>query len=580
MPTDANPASVEKRLFSDQLMLEMGHALVDREIITRAQLDELMSRKALTGESLDKMLVKEKIAGERQVLEVLSELTNMPFRHIADLSVSHDAVTLLQPRAALRFEVLPVMAENGVITLATRNIPDQTTADSLRMLLNQAVEWILCMESDIAKSIKHFYGLGAETIDDLVQTGDAIPVEIDTSDVTLDEADEGIIKFVNQIIGEAIAMKATDIHMEPFRENLILRFRVDGILQNVPVPKGVEQFRRALASCVKIMADLNIAEKRKPHDGRIKVRRGTEEFDLRVSILPTPHGETVNMRILNAQQMFIDLSHLGLAERQMIPIRALAELPHGVILVTGPTGSGKTTTLYALLSHLTNNDVKIITVEEPIEYQINGISQIQVHQEIGLTFASILRSILRHDPDIVLIGEIRDSETADIAVRASLTGHLVFSTLHTNDAPSAVTRLIDMGIEPFLVSSCLEGAIAQRLVRRLCSACRVETTVEEPIMDEIRSLYPDRVDGATLYAAQGCPDCSFTGYSGRIGLFEIMVINDALRSTIVQARPSNEIQALARENGMVTLREDGWSRVLDGMTSVEEVFRVARKADS
>ena len=579
MQTDPNPAEVEKRLFSDQLMLEMGHALVDRASITRAQFDELMSRKALTGENLDQLLVKEGLVKETEVLETLAELTNIPFRHIADLEVSPDAVTQLQPRAALRFEVLPVNIGNGVITLATRNIPDQTTADSLRLLLNQAVDWILCMESDIAKSIKHFYGLGAETIDDLVQLGDALPVEIDTSDVSLDESEEGIIKFVNQIIGEAIAMKATDIHMEPFRENLILRFRVDGILQNVPVPKGVEQFRRALASCVKIMADLNIAEKRKPHDGRIKVRRGTEEFDLRVSILPTPHGETVNMRILNATEMFIDLGHLGLAERQMKPIRELAELPHGVILITGPTGSGKTTTLYALLSHLKNDDVKIITVEEPIEYQISGISQIQVHQEIGLTFANILRSILRHDPDIVLIGEIRDSETAEIAVRASLTGHLVFSTLHTNDAPSAVTRLIDMGIEPFLVSSCLEGAVAQRLVRRLCPSCRVEATVEEPVMEEIRSLYPDRVEGATLYEGQGCPDCSFTGYRGRIGLFEIMVINDALRSLIVQARPSSEIKKLALENGMVTLRQDGWSRVLDGMTSVEEIFRVSRKAD-
>jgi type II secretory ATPase GspE/PulE/Tfp pilus assembly ATPase PilB-like protein len=341
----------------------------------------------------------------------------------------------------------------------------------------------------------------------------------------------------------------------------------------------VEQLRKAIASCVKIMADLNIAERRKPHDGRIKVRSGADEFDLRVSILPTRFGETVNMRILNRKSMFIDLEHLGLTQAQLPIIEYLSSLSHGVILLTGPTGSGKTTTLYAVLSRISTAEVKIITVEDPVEYQIEGINQIQVNTAVGVTFASVLRSILRHDPDIMLIGEIRDMETADIAVRASLTGHLVFSTLHTNDAPSAVTRLIDMGVEPYLAASCLEGVVAQRLVRRTCDSCRVETEPPRVVLDEIAEVFPDEARGAKYYHGRGCPDCNFTGYKGRIALFEIMVLNDVLRGLIVKERPSNEIKKHAMESGLVTLRSDGWSRVLSGMTTVDEVMRVARKTE-
>ncbi|MBN2301220.1 MAG: type II/IV secretion system protein, partial [Lentisphaerae bacterium] len=435
---------------------------------------------------------------------------------------------------------------------------------------------ILCTEQDITKSIKHFYGLGAETIDSIVDTK-ADETDMRSTDVSVESADEGVVKFVNQIIFDAIRMNATDIHIEPFDNALRLRYRIDGILQNIPIPQGVAKLRKAISSCVKIMADMNIAERRKPHDGRINVRSGEDEFDLRVSILPTGHGETVNMRILNRKTMFIDLEHLGLAQDQMPHIKHLSSLPHGVILLTGPTGSGKTTTLYALLSRINTDAVKIITVEDPIEYQIEGINQIQTHSQIGLTFATILRSILRHDPDIILIGEIRDMETADIAVRASLTGHLVFSTLHTNDAPSAITRLNDMGVEPYLISSCLEGIIAQRLVRRLCPLCTKTITPDEFVLEEIGSMFPDRMANAKFHAGHGCPSCNFTGYKGRIALFEIMILDDELRGMIVRQRPSNEIKQTAMSHGLVTLRHDGWRRALDGMTSIEEVMRVARK---
>lgn len=572
--------TAERRLFSDQIMLELGQALVERGLVSREQVDELNARKALTGENLDRLVIKEGLVPEGQVLGVLSELSHVPYRHIGDGKIPQDAVDKLQPRAALRYNVMPVDLNGSTITLAVSGLPTQAVADSLRMLLDMTLDWVICTESDITNSIKHFYGLGAETIDDLVQSSAVEETTVSEMDLAIDESEEGIIKFVNQIIAEAIRMSATDIHIEPYHGVLRLRYRVDGILQNIAMPRGVAKFSKAIASCVKIMADLNIAEKRRPHDGRIKVQCGGDDFDLRISILPSAHGETVNMRILNRKQMFIDLEHLGLPGEQQPILQKLAVLPHGVVLLTGPTGSGKTTTLYALLAKISSPAVKVITVEEPIEYQMEGISQIQVQSDIGLTFASILRSILRHDPDIILIGEIRDSETADIAVRASLTGHLVFSTLHTNDAPSSITRLIDMGVEPYLISSCLEGVIAQRLVRRVCISCRQEDSLDPAILEEIRSLVPDRIDDATFYQAPGCPECGFTGYRGRIGIFEIMMLDNDLRALVVAQRPANEIKKLALEHGMRTLRRDGWNRAIDGVTSITEVLRVARKADA
>ena len=577
--TEPVPPARIKRFFSDQLMMELGHSLVERGLITRAQLDDLNSRLALTVDTLHGLLVHEAIVDESIVLERLAELTGMPFRHIADVRVEPEAVQKVQARVAVRYNIMPLSLEGGVITLAVSRIPDSATVDSLRMVLNLAIDWVLCTDMDIGKTIKHFYGLGAETIDHLV-VDTVEKMEIEGTDVSVENADAGVVKFVNQIIFEAIKMEATDIHIEPFENALRLRYRVDGLLQEIPVPKGVAQIRRSVASCVKIMAELNIAEKRKPHDGRIKVRSGRDEFDLRVSVLPTRYGETVNMRILNRKTMFIDLEHLGLTKEQAPNIEYLSSLPHGVVLLTGPTGSGKTTTLYAALSRISTPDVKIITVEDPIEYQIEGINQIQVHAQIGLTFATILRHILRQDPDIILIGEIRDMETADIAVRASLTGHLVFSTLHTNDAPSAITRLADMGVEPYLISSCLEGVIAQRLVRRICDACREALTPDPAVIEEIAEAYPERIRDAKFYGGHGCPNCNFSGYRSRIALFEIMLLDDTLRGMVVRQRPSNEIRHKAIENGLVTLRKDGWSRVLSGMTTIEEVMRVARRTEA
>jgi len=579
MPEETDKKDQKKRFMSDQLMLELGRHLMDKGIITREQINDVNSRCAITGNSFAQLLVSEKLAPEPEVLAALSTLTHIPFCHIADFTIDTDAVAAVPARVALRYEIMPVDLEKNVITLATSNVPDSATIDSMHMLLGLGLDWVLCTDIDIKKSVKHFYGLGADSVDDLIEATSNEEIEIKGTDVSRDSEEAGVITFVNQIIFEAIRMTATDIHLEPFEDNLRLRYRIDGILQRIPIPKGIRKLSKAISSCVKIMADMDIAERRKPHDGRIQVRSGGDEFDLRVSILPTRFGETVNMRILNRKSMFIDLNGLGLNNRQLPVIKELSDLPHGVILLTGPTGSGKTTTLYAILSRINTDEVKIITVEDPIEYQINGINQIQVQSQIGVTFASILRSILRHDPDIILIGEIRDMETADIAVRASLTGHLVFSTLHTNDAPSAITRLIDMGVEPFLVSSCLEGIIAQRLVRRVCNKCRTEMTPDDMTIEEIGQYFPKEIKTAKFYKGHGCPDCNFTGFRGRIALFEIMVLNDVLRGMVVHRRPSNEIRNKALEYGLVTLRHDGWARALEGVTSVDEVMRVARKIE-
>ncbi len=569
----------EKRFFSDQLMLELRQELETRGLITPEQLIELESRQTLTGTSLAAIVTDEGLVSEPDVLGILSELTQIPFCHLADLNVDPAVPRAIGSRVALRYRILPVGIEGDVMTIATSSVPDMATADGLRMLLDRTLDWVLCSSTDIQKSLTHFYGLGADTIDELIEPPDEDEEVILNAHDLEDNSTISVVRFINQIIAEAIRMEATDIHIEPFEESLRLRCRIDGILVNIPLPEGTGKLCRSVSSAVKIMADMDIAERRKPHDGRIRVKLRDSEYDLRVSVLPSAHGETVNMRILSRNSSFVNLENLGLTAAHMPAINQLTALPHGVILLTGPTGSGKTTTLYALLARINDIGIKIITVEDPIEYQMPGISQIQAHAKIGLTFASILRSILRHDPDVILIGEIRDSETADIAVRASLTGHLVFSTLHTNDAPSAVTRLADMGVEPFLISSCLEGAIAQRLVRRVCASCGEPLQPDAVILDEIAEAFPDRIANARFLKGTGCPDCNFTGYHGRCALLEIMLLTDAIRALIVSREPANKIKHLAMQDGMTTLRHDGWTKVLQGITSVDEVLRVARKTE-
>jgi general secretion pathway protein E len=395
-----------------------------------------------------------------------------------------------------------------------------------------------------------------------------LEAENDNLDLSKAAEDATIIRFVNQILTEALESRATDVHIEPFEHTLRVRYRVDGSLTEVPVPPEVRKFHPAIVSRIKILSHLDIAEKRVPQDGAIRVRIGGRDLDLRVSVIPMIHGEAVVLRILERGDMKVGLEYLGLGPRDESMFKKTLQLPHGIVLVTGPTGSGKTTTLYSALSAINTMDLKLITVEDPVEYQLGGINQIQVNLKAGLTFASGLRAILRHDPDVVLIGEIRDKETAEIAVQASLTGHLVFSTLHTNDAPSAGTRLIDMGVEPYLIASSVELVLAQRLVRLICKKCKEEMPEAEvtPLRHEFGDLIPEK-----LYRGKGCRACLNTGFRGRRGIFEMMPLSEEIRALVMERASSGRIRRVALEQGMRSLRTDGWRLVHDGVTTVQEV---------
>lgn len=423
------------------------------------------------------------------------------------------------------------------------------------------------------------YDMSRDSAEQLVQdmeeeTGDSIITEIEeTVDLLDDTSDAPIIKLVNHILSQAVKARASDIHMEPFQNSFKVRQRVDGILYDMISPP--KRIQSALVSRIKVMADLNIAEKRLPQDGRIEIRIGDKNIDIRVSTLPTTFGERVVLRLLDKTSVLLKLTDLGLSDKQFQTTDELIHSSHGIILVTGPTGSGKTTSLYAILSTINHPDINIITVEDPVEYQIQGIGQIQVNPKIDLTFARGLRSIVRQDPDVILIGEIRDRETAEIAVQSALTGHLVFSTLHTNDSASAITRLIDIGIEPFLLSSSVLAVVAQRLVRMLCDECKEPYTPDEHSLKSI-GISPDTLAGKTIYRPKGCNTCLHTGYKGRRAIFEIMIMNESIKSLCLQTSDSNIIKQEAVKNGMTTLRQDGVNKILNGMTSVEEVFRVTQ----
>jgi type II secretory ATPase GspE/PulE/Tfp pilus assembly ATPase PilB-like protein len=557
---------------------DLGEALLAAGILNPAQLDDARRIQRKTEDELERILVRLNYVTEEQIAQFYSHQSNLPYVALMEIEIPPLAIQKVPAKVVLQYNLMPVDFKNGVCTVAQTRPPGLQELDHLRLVLGCQVKAVLATPTAIAESVKKYYGVGADTIQQIL-TDSPLVVEQDTEkkEEQIDETsqDATIIKFVNQLMIEALRSDATDIHIEPFENRLRVRYRVDGLLQEVPVPNELKRFQPAIVSRVKVMAQMNIAERRLPQDGRIKIRSGTEEFDLRVSSLPTRWGETVNMRILNRKNVFLDLEHLGLSHHQHRMLNELIQLPHGIILISGPTGSGKTTTLYAALAKINRPDLKIITVEDPIEYQIEGISQIQIHSEIDLTFASILRSVLRHDPDVILVGEIRDSETADIAIRSSLTGHLVFSTVHTNDAPSAITRLLDMGIEPFLVSSSLEAVIAQRLVRRNCKQCAEPEKIDPVIVEELHRVFPQHKGEFQILRGRGCANCKYTGYRGRVAIFEMMVMTDDIRNMTVKQVPANEIRDRAVAEGMTTLRMDGWAKAIEGKTSIEEVVTTA-----
>lgn len=517
------------------------------------------------------------VQSEEEVLRWVAEEYDLSYTSLEDIEVDRQLLSLFPARILFKEQILPLNRVNGSVEVATSRLFATQGLDTLKTLTGLKLRPVLAPTEAIAREIKKRLGVGADTIDTLEEeTPLQVVDEGGEEDTDLDRAaeDASIIKFVNQVLRDAVDLRASDIHLEPFEDELRIRYRIDGVLQEVPVPPQIKRFQPAIVSRVKILSHLNIAEKRLPQDGRIKIRSEEIEIDIRVSIIPMLHGEAVVLRLLRQDTSLYSLADLGMDVRETRMFKEVLDLPHGIVLVTGPTGSGKTTTLYTALNAINDTITKIITIEDPIEYQMRGVNQIQVSEKSGLTFARGLRSILRHDPDVILVGEIRDAETAEIAVQASLTGHLVFSTLHTNDAPGALTRLVDMGVEPYLVASSLEAVLAQRLVRVLCPHCKAED--DSPTAKALQEQQQEFLRGAKFYRSVGCRECRQTGYHGRHAIFEMMPLNYEIRMMILKNCSSGEIGLAARRYGLRTLREDGWRLVREGITAPDEVMRVTK----
>ena len=554
----------------------LGEKLIQKGLITQRDLDIGLEEHENKGQFLGTTLIKLGFIKEDDLYSVLSEQLNIPYIKIKSIPIDTKILEKVPAKYACHYKLMPINFEKSTLTVAIADPLNLKTLDDLKLLLGCHVSGVLASEIDIAEAIKKYYGIGADTIEEISDTnisGEEDRVQTSkTEDIENLAEDASIIKFVNQILLQAVKDKSTDIHIEPYENELFVRYRIDGILYEVPIPQNIKHFQYAIVSRIKIMANMDIAERRLPQDGRIKIKMGKDELDLRVSILPTQFGETVNIRLLSGSLMMFSLENLGLLPNDIAILDKLIHRPHGIIFVTGPTGSGKTTTLYSCLSKINSRDKKIITIEDPIEYILKGANQIQVHPRIGLTFANGLRSMLRHDPDIMMVGEVRDFETAEITIRVALTGHLVFSTLHTNDAAGGVTRLIDMGVEPFLVASSVECFVAQRLVRLVCPDCKVEKKPDKKVLKEFG--IGDDVDKVVIYEGKGCEACKFTGYRGRTAIYEFLLMDEEIRELVLQRVSSDQIKKKALELGMNTLRMDGWEKVKKGRTTLSEIIRV------
>ncbi len=558
---------------NDEYVLEV---LLDNGMVTPEQVEQARGQLMVREGSVVDLLLADQVLSEDEVLGALAGLFGMEFVSLQDMDIPSDVRDMISQETARRYNVVPVYKTDDGLTVALSDPTDFDTLDSLRYMLKVNVEGVVARRKELRALLERYYPAESDVEGMLDQITDGtVDVEtvqdhlIDTDSAT--ESDAPIIKLVSLLILEAYRSRASDIHLEPLEKRFRVRYRIDGVLHEMDSPP--KRLQSAIISRVKIMAGMKISEKRVPQDGRIQVNILGRELDLRVSTVPANNGETIVMRILDKQNLALGLPKLGFFSDDQQLFERLIGLPDGILLVTGPTGSGKTTTLYACLNHINRPDRKIITVEDPVEYQMSGINQVQVNETIGMTFSLALRSILRQAPNIVMIGEIRDKETADIATQAALTGHLVFSTLHTNDAPSAVTRLLDIGVKGFLVASSVRAVMAQRLVRCICEHCREEY---DPTPDMIASIGQggESLAGRKLVRGHGCSHCGLTGYSGRKGLFEIFVVNDAIQHMIFEKVPVSEMRRHARELGMRTLREDGIRKVGAAVTTLEEVMRV------
>jgi len=548
--------------------------------LNRVQTDLLERRRRETGVTAHRALVELGLMSEADAYQALAELLQLDFIEPAQLRPDPQAVERVPLRLIFNYRMLPVAEADDGLTLAFAEPPSATELGKLRLLLGTRIRVALTTPAALAGVLKQHFGLGAETLQNLNADagGGELPGE-SVFDVSAGEdgsaMDATISRLVDQVLAEAVRLRATDIHIEPYAASIRLRYRIDGLMQSVPIPAALRDVHAALVSRLKIMAGLNIAEHRLPQDGRISMKSGGHDFDLRVSVIPTKHGEAVCLRLLGRQRLFGDLASLGMEPEQEALFGELVRLPQGFILITGPTGSGKTTTLYAALACANDEGRKIITIEDPIEYLLEGVTQIQTRDDIGLTFASGLRSVLRHDPDVVLIGEIRDRETAETAVRAAQTGHLVFSTLHTNDSISAPTRLLEMGIDPFLLSSSLVCSIAQRLARRICPHCRQPDPDLAPgLREEMASALAIQPEAAAAWRGAGCEQCNGQGTLGRVALYEFFVLHEDIADAIRPDTRTSGLRQMARQYGWRSLRENGWSKVQAGLITPAELERL------
>ncbi len=563
------------------MIMALENVLVREGLLTSEQIKDLQGTGA--GTRLDRAAIERGWMTEDQLLQCLGDEFGLEVVDLRKITIDREVLTRFPTKTIFRHELLPLYRENGHVVVAISDPFELDMVDELTAASGISLKPVLARQREISDRIKEHPGVGGDTINELVrqQENEDDAEYLQQLDHEMGELAESaqapsVIRLVNELLIEAVEQRASDVHIEPQERGLTIRFRVDGILQIQPVPPEINQFGSAIVTRLKIMSRLNIAEKRLPQDGRINLRVAGRAIDLRVSVIPMVFGEGIVLRLLDKDRMVFNLKNVNMPAQMESRFRQLIDLPHGIVLVTGPTGSGKSTTLYSALKEIQSPETKIITVEDPVEYQTPGLSQIQVNHKVGLTFAAGLRSILRHDPDVILIGEIRDHETAESAIQASLTGHLVFSTLHTNDAPGSITRLIDMGIESYLVASTVEGVLAQRLVRKLCKHCRTPLSRDhEDVPPDFKAIMHAHPEG-TIYHPVGCRECRESGYSGRIGIFELMINDPILKEMTVERKSTVELRKHVLSAGMMTLRECGWQRVLDGITSIEEVMRVSK----
>lgn len=554
--------------------MSIGEVLQQRKVVSPGDLKQAKAAKQ-PSERIEHCLVRLGMIEERDYLEVYSEQLSIPLVNLSEVKIDAELLRQTPSKVVHRDRVIPIDRNNGVIRVATNNPFNVYAFDELRMLMGAKIETVLATSDEISRVIKQHFGVGGQTVEAMLGESEVEVVreaDADNADLIEQAQEATVVKLVNEILLEAIRERASDVHIEPYENDLKIRYRIDGVLHTTNVPPEIRRFQAAIVSRIKILSNLNIAERRLPQDGGFKIKAQNRDIDLRVSIIPTAFGGAVVMRILDKQSVLLSLDQLGLMDEALAGVMHVITQPFGIILVTGPTGSGKTTTLYAALNTIRSDEIKILTIEDPIEYYLDGIQQVQIKPHIGLTFATGLRSFLRHDPDVILVGEIRDLETAEVAINASLTGHLVFSTLHTNDAVTSTTRLLDMGVEPFLVSSSISGVLAQRLVRRICKACK-EEYVPDP--SELPSDFKLE-KGQKLSKGKGCRECRNSGYRGRLGIYELLMVSDEIREMIVQRKSATDMLTVARKQGLKLMRDDGWTKVIKGMTTVEEVVRVTK----